>query len=111
MKTQTIVTKDSLQHMLNNPNPHYVMTVVGRGLVHIFNNQTNHEQHSNSTQLHNGIGFAGCDAKSGSITAKFYIKHQRLETWMVDKWVKKGSNGYSRLTKYHSQLNQIATSK
>ena len=102
------VTRDSIQRMLDNTNPNYVMAVVGRALTQIHNRQTYSEQETNSTKEHNGIGFAGCDAKSGSMTAKFYIKHKRLEQWMINKWIKKGSNGYARLCKYHAQLNEVA---
>ena len=111
MAKQVIVTKESLQQMLNNTNPAYVMAVVGRALVHIHNRQTESEKVTNSTIEHNGIGFAGCDARSGSMTAKYYLKNNKLEQWMVEKWLKRGSNGFSRLTKYHSQLNEVATSK
>jgi hypothetical protein len=111
MATQTIVTKDSLQAMLNDTRPDYVMTVVGKALVAVFARQTKDEQTINVTKEHNGIGFTGSDAHSGSITAKYYIKHHRLEGWMTEKWLKQGKNNYSRLTKYHSQLNQIALEK
>ncbi|PPD55527.1 MAG: hypothetical protein CTY12_00695 [Methylotenera sp.] len=111
MATQTIVTKESLQTMLDNTNPNYVMAVVGRALVQLHKRQTESEKVTNSTQEHNGVGFAGCDARSGSMTAKFYLKHNKLEQWMIEKWLKRGSNGFSRLTKYHAQLNQVATSK
>lgn len=111
MAKQVIVTRDSLQQMLNNTNPAYVMAVIGRALVHIHNRQTESEKVTNSTKEHNGIGFAGCDARSGSMTAKYYLKNNKLEQWMIEKWLKRGSNGFSRLTKYHSQLNEVATSK
>ena len=105
----TQVTRESLQTMLDNKNPNYVMAVVGRALVRIFERQTTDEQASNTTNKHNTIGFAGCDAKSGSLTAKYYIKHGKLEQWMIDKWLKRSDKtGYSRLTKYHRQLNEIA---
>ncbi len=107
-----IVTKDTLNTMLSNPNPSYVMHVVGRALVGIYSNQTADEQMQNSTTRHNGIGFAGCDARSGSLTAKFYLKHKRLEDWMVNNWLKVNSKTtYPRLCKYHNQLNQIAQTK
>lgn len=103
------VTRDSLQAMLNNKNPAYVMAVIGRALVRIYERQTEDEKRSDSTRVHNNIGFAGCDAESGSKTAKYYIKHNRLEQWMIDRWLKRSDKtGYSRLTKYHRQLNEIA---
>lgn len=107
-----IVTKDSLQHLLSNPNPKFVEAVIGRALVNIFKRQTSTEQATNETKIHNNIGFTGSDAKSGSIHAKFYIKHNKLEQWMIDKWLKRSEKtGLSRIAKYHRQLNEIAEQK
>ena len=111
MSTQVIVTKDSLQAMLNDTNSTKVMHVVGRALLAIFNRQTKDEQSTNDTKVHNNVGFTGSDARSGSISAKYYIKNHRLEGWMVEKWLKTGKNNYSRISKYHAQLNQIAIEK
>ena len=106
-----IVTKDSLQNMLDSDNKSYVIKVIGRALVGLFNRQTESEKAINSTQENNGIGFAGCDAVSGTLSAKYFLKHGTLLDWQAEKWLKKGKNGYSRLSKYHSQLNEIAISK
>lgn len=109
--TTQIVTKDSLRTMLNNPNQVYVMHVVGRALTALFKRQTDDEKSSNDTRVWNTVGFSGADAKSGSLTAKSYLKNKKLEQWQVDKWLKIGKNGYPRLCKYHSQLNEIAKLK
>lgn len=106
-----IVTRDSLQNMLDSSNADYVMHVVGRALVALFNRQTEGEKATNSTNVDNGIGFAGCDAISGTLTAKSYLKNRKLQDWQVEKWLKRGKNGYSRLSKYHAQLNQVAQAK
>jgi hypothetical protein len=106
-----IVTKDSLQNMLNNPNPVYVMHVIGRALVALFAYQTGDEQKTNNTKEYNNVGFTGADGKGGSLTAKSYMKHGKLEPWQVERWTKRGKNGYSRLCKYHNQLNYIAEQK
>jgi len=112
MTVSKLVTRDSLQHMLENQNSAYVQAVVGRALVALFNRQTEDEQGENSTKEHNGRGFTGTDARSGSMTAKFFLKHKRLEDWQVEKWTRKSeTTGYSRLVKYHSQLNAIAITK
>lgn len=105
-----IVTRDSLAKMLENPNPAYVQAVIGKALVAIFNRQTEDEKASNDTRKWNSIGFSGADAKSGSLTAKYWLKHKRLLDWQVEKWIKL-SRGYPRLCKYHKQLNEIANEK
>jgi hypothetical protein len=107
----SIVTRESLQMMLNNTNPVYVQKVVGRALVALLQRQTEEERAENTTKVHNSIGFTGSDGHSGCLTAKYFMKHGKLEDWMVQNWTKIGSKGTSRLTKYHAQLNQIAVEK
>jgi len=102
------VTRASITEMLDNPNPAYVQAVIGRALVVLLKNQTRDEQASNATTQDNGIGFTGADARSGSITAKYYIKHHSLQDWMVEKWAKPNRRGIPRLAKYHAQLNAAA---
>jgi hypothetical protein len=104
----TIVTRESLQAMLDNQDPEYVKRVVGRALVAIFNNQTEDEKTVNNTEVNNGIGFSGADARSGTLTAKTFLKQKTLNDWQVQNWTKRGKNGFSRLTKYSKQLNAIA---
>ena len=106
--TTPIVTRVTLQEMLNRPNRAFVAAVIGRALVAIFRRQTEAEQATASTVEENGIGFAGCDARTGSLTAKYFIKHGTLLDWQIDAWTKVGKNGYSRLCKYHTQLNEVA---
>jgi len=110
-KQPKLVTKDSLQRLLDDPNPKKVEATVGRALYALLQNQTRDEQSSNETKVHNGIGFTGADAKSGSLTAKSWKKNGYLAAWQVERWLKKGDTGYSRLTKYHRQLNDIAIKK
>lgn len=98
--------------MLDNQNEKYVQQVVGRALVVLFNRQTSDEQGKNCTEEHNGRGFTGADARTGCMTAKYFLKHHSLLDWQVEKWTKKSENtGFSRLTKYHSQLNQVAEAR
>jgi len=86
--------------------------MVGRALVALLKRQTNEEQNSNDTREENGIGFSGADARSGSLTAKSFIKYKgRLLDWQLDKWTKATRNGYPRISKYHRQLNEIALEK
>lgn len=112
MAQQTIVTRDSLQAMLNDSNATKVMHIVGRALTAIFQYQTENEKVSNDTKDLNGVGFAGCDGRSGSLTAKSYLKHKTLQPWQVERWTKLSEKtGYARLCKYHNQLNTIALLK
>lgn len=107
--TPKLVTRESLAAMLANENPAYVQMVIGRALCRLLERQTQSEQSHNTTDEDNGIGFAGADARSGSLTAKYFMKHKKLEDWQVARWVKIGANGFPRLCKYHKQLNEIAT--
>lgn len=105
-----IVTKDSLNAMLQAAEPQRRVHIIGRALVALFERQTAAEQSSDSTSNDNGIGFASSDARSGSLTAKSYIARQNLVQWQVDQWMRP-SRGYPRICKYARQLNEIAEEK
>lgn len=111
MSNQVIITKEILQQMLENPNQQRVADIIGHALVALLKRQTTTEQNASATLIHNNIGFTGADGRSGTITAKYYLKHKTLLPWQVDKWLKQGKNGYARIVKYHSQLNDVAVAK
>lgn len=104
----TLVSRDSLCMLLERK----PVETVGRALVAIFKiGQTDAERSSNTTNVDNGIGFSGADARSGSITAKYFIKHGTLQDWQVEQWTKPTKNGFPKLCKYVKQLNAIAERK
>lgn len=109
--TPKLVTRDTLRTMLANPDRAYVERVVGRALVALLRRQTQDEQRVNDTRVHNTIGFSGADARSGSLTAKSFMKNGGLLDWQLNKWLKPARNGYPRLCKYARQLNEIAQAK
>lgn len=111
MKKQVIVTRESLQVMLDQADDVKRQHIVGRALVALFERQTDAEKMDNTTKVDNGIGFAGCDSKSGSLTAKSYRKNKSLADWQVEKWLRRQANGFARLCKYAGQLNEIAIEK
>lgn len=111
MKTQAIVTRESLQQMIINADSVKLQHIVGRALVALFQRQTEGEKAANTTNCDNGVGFAGCDSIGGSLTAKSYMRHHSLEAWQVEKWTRIASNGFPRICKYASQLNEIAIAK
>lgn len=107
----TIITKDILQRMINEASPERKKKIVGRALVIVFNNQTRDERAVDHTMVHNGIGFTGADAHSGSLTAKSFLRNHTLQDWQLERWIKPDRTGYSRICKYHSQINQAAVEK
>lgn len=111
MTNTKLVTRESLQHMLNTSDVNKQQHIIGRALVVLLNKQTSSEQANNATLEHNNVGFSGVDGKSGAITAKYYLKHKSLLPWQINKWLKLGKSGYSRITKYHAQLNASAVAK
>ena len=112
MAKQVIVTRKWLKTYVETQPRAKVEKMVGRALVALLNRQTAEEQTSNDTREENGIGFSGADARSGSITAKSFIKYNgKLLDWQLDKWTKAARNGYPRISKYHRQLNEIALEK
>lgn len=106
-----LVTKESLQKMLADADEVKRARIVGRALVGLFERQTADEQAANTTSKHNTIGFAACDAKSGSLTAKYFIKHGQLLDWQVDRWLKRQPDGFPRLCRYVRQLDEIAQAR
>jgi hypothetical protein len=102
--SSVIVTKETINSLLAKEQIR--VDVIGRALVGIFKRQTDAEQSSNTTNTNNTIGFTGADAFSGSLTAKYYMKHGTLQPWQVEKWLKP-----NRIAKYHRQLNEIAQEK
>lgn len=105
-----IVTRTRIFEMLQNPNPTYVMHVIGRALVVLFKRQTSDEQAVLQTTHTNHRGFAQNDAKSGSMCALYYIKHNRLEPWMVRTWTQDWK-GQPRISKYWKQLDEAASQR
>ena len=110
-RQRKLVTRDTIRTMLRNPNPRYVEVVIGRALVALMQRQTREEQNANDTREHNGVGFTGADARSGTITAKTFIRDNKLLDWQIGSWKKIAKSGYPRLAKYHKQLNEIALEK
>jgi hypothetical protein len=105
-KAIAIVTKQLIIDRLTHRDRRFRELFVGRALVVIFNNQTRGEQSSNNTTDLNGIGFTGSDGKAGALTAKYFIKHNALLDWQLDKWATN-----NRLVKYHRQLDVAAQAK
>ena len=105
-----IVTKDIMIDIIRTKDISFIKRYVGRALVAIYNNQTEFEKRNNITKDSNGLGFTGTDAKSGSLLARYYIRHNNLENWMLIKWVR-DERGSPRITKYWKQLNIIANNK
>lgn len=110
-KKRQIVTRDTIRKMLRNPNARYVEVVVGRALVALLQRQTDDEVRANDTRENNGVGFTGADARSGTLTAKTFMRDNKLLDWQVGSWTKIAKNGYPRLAKYAKQLNEIALEK
>lgn len=101
------VTKDWLASKIKeNPS-----RVIGRALLAIYKNQTSSEQQTSSTKIHNGIGFSKPDARVGTIGARMYQAHAKLDQWCIDVWMKPARDGYPRICKYANQLEAIAKEK
>ena len=107
----TIVTKQSLTKMLADANEQKRAQIIGRALVVLFNNQTAAEQSANTTNNNNNIGFTGADARSGSLSAKSFLRNKTLADWQVAMWMKPNKNGTIRIAKYHAQLDAAAQLK
>lgn len=114
-KPAPLVTRDTVQAMIDEcvakNDKERLQHVIGRALLVLFNRQTEGEKQANTTDRHNGIGFTGADGRSGVLTAKSYLARKSLQEWQVERWTRKGSNGYARICKYAGQLNEAAVAK
>lgn len=106
-----IVTRESLRKMLEVASPERKAKIVGRACVALFKRQTEAEKMDNSTKVVNLRGFCAQDARTGSITAKYFIKHGSLQDWQVEKWTKEDRRGTPRIVKYWRQLDEEAQEK
>ena len=109
MKTTTKpeVTKDWLAEKIKQD----PARVIGRALLAIYKRQTFSEQATTSTKIQNGIGFSKPDARVGTIGARMYQAHAKLQDWVVDVWSKPAKDGYPRICKYVGQLDEVAKEK
>lgn len=77
---------------------------VERAMVCIFERQTEDEQSSDDVRHHNGMGFAGWSARSGSYYAKWVMSGRRLTGKHLDK--------ARKIASYHAgQLAAVANEK
>lgn len=106
----TIVTREILQNLVTRGDE-VSMHAIGRALVHLLNRQTRDESDQNTTKYHNDVGFTGADAHAGSITAKYYLKHGKLEDWQIQRWTRTNKKGVARIAKYWAQINEEAEKK
>lgn len=106
-----IVTRESLRKMLEVATPELKAKIVGRACVALFKRQTEAEKADDDTKVVNLRGFCAQDARSGSITAKYFIKHGSLQEWQIEKWTKVDVRGTPRIVKYWRQLNEEAQEK
>lgn len=106
-----LVTKESLTQMIQAASVEKQAQIVGRACLVLFKRQTASERQANTTNVQNSIGFTGSDAKSGSLTAKTFMKYNTLQPWQVERWLKIDSRGTMRIAKYWRQLDEAAREK
>ena len=109
-KVKHIVTRDSLTALVLRGDE-VAMHAIGRALVHLLDRQTRIEAETNTTRVWNEVGFTGTDGRSGALSAKYYLKHGRLEQWQIDKWTKLNRRGVPRIAKYWKQIDEEAQRK
>jgi hypothetical protein len=96
---------------LINRGDEVAMHAIGRALVHLFRRQTEDEKQANDARHDNRRGFTAGDARKGSITAKYYIKHRRLLDWQIAQWLERDARGRQRIGKYYRQIAEEAAKR
>lgn len=110
-KSEVLISRAKLMMMINDATPDMRARLIGRACVVLFNLQTQSEQSSMDTNVDNMEGFTSADARSGSLTAKYFLKHGTLQDWQIERWTKCNVRGVMRIAKYHRQLNEAAVLK
>lgn len=105
---KTNVNKEFIENYFETHTPEQNIQFLGRALVVVFDNQTEAEKQANITNRDNGAGFTGADARSGCLTAKYFLKHGMLADWQFDRWTKRNRKGIMRFAKYWKQLDSAA---
>ncbi len=77
---------------------------LARGIIAIFNRQTEDEQSSETTNRNNAKGFTGCDAKFGSSLAKKLLKGYTLSPKQIEA-------AKNMMPKYAGQLYKVSVEK
>ena len=106
---EDIVTRESFMAMLAAGRDRQIK-VVGRALVALMNRQTEDEKTGLQTKHDNSRGFSAPDAKSGTLCARYFLKHGTLQDWQFANWMR-DERGIPRIAKYSRQLNEIALEK
>ena len=106
-----LIDKNKLLQMLSTDNKELKARIVGRACLVLFRRQTEVEKNVNDAIVENMRGFCKSDARQGSITAKYFMKHNTLQDWMVDQWMATNVKGTPRIVKYHRQLDEAAKEK
>jgi hypothetical protein len=105
-----LVTKESLISLMET-NAQMKIQVIGRALVGLMKRQEAEEINSKETKFHNCRGFAPSDARSGTLTALYFLKNKTLLDWQIERWTRPSVTGLPRIVKYSRQLNEIANEK
>jgi hypothetical protein len=106
-----MLTKNSLLNMIETADQEKLARIVGRACVALFRRQTEDEKVVNAATHQNNRGFTQADARQGSITAKYFIKHGTLLEWQVNQWLRTDVRGTPRIVKYWKQLSEEAAKK
>lgn len=106
-----IITKDSLQAMLNSASRGRKVALVGRALTILAEKQTVTEVKVKQTIDKNFVGFSAPDAKAGTLMAEYFAKHGNLSDVQLNAWLASDRTGYSKICKYHMQLDAAARRK
>lgn len=92
-------TRDEINSLIRNRND-----AVERGIVAIFNRQTEDEKDSQSTRHRNNRGFNATDARKGTYYARWVLSGRNLTRHHLD-------NARRMCLKYSGQLVEVANKR
>ncbi len=97
--TSQVYTEESIKELINKSN-----LAVERGILAIFNRQTEDEKQIEDTRYYNRIGFSGAHVKIGTYMAKWILSGKHLN----GPWIEKGRK---MIQHYAKQLAEIANTR
>lgn len=97
----------ALARVINSLSSEHKLAVVKKMVVELYNNQTDIEKATRSTDLDNKVGFTKADALKGSVLAEKVLEGTASDTELLS-WATMKPSGTCRISKYWRQVTKVA---
>ena len=108
MTTPAIITRKSLQTLLDNSTTDQLIPLIGKAVTILHNLQRQMDNAVGTDSEFNGVGFINRDRTLGRQTAEYFKRNKFIGNNILNRWLRLDGANWSRLSKYHAQLNIFA---